>query len=152
MSVHSRIRTAALAAGTLVTLACGGGGSDNATGPVILPPPSQVASFTVVLGKATLFPGSATQTIATVRDAAGNPLFYPAVSWSSSAPVVARVDSIGMVTAYAPVTAAIIATSQGRTGEAIITALAPIGPVVTVYASSATVVHGAWCGARRGSA
>ena len=83
------------------------------------PPP--VASIEISPGPAiSLLSGRATHLTATLKDAQGNALSGRLVSWNSSAPSVATV-SLGLVTAVTAGVAQIRATSEGKTGEVIVT-------------------------------
>ena len=53
-----------------------------------------------------------------LTDAAGRPLTGRVVTWTSSNPQVATVSNTGVVSALAPGTATITATSEGKTGSA----------------------------------
>ena len=63
-------------------------------------------------------PGGSTQLIATVRDSTGALIENPAILWASSAPLIASVNTAGLVTAIAVGTAAITATIDGQTATA----------------------------------
>jgi len=76
--------------------------------------------------------GTTFQFTAEPRDAAGNPLTGRAIVWSSAKEDVATVDDDGTVTAVAPGTATIRATSEGKRGQATVT-------VVPVPAASVTI-------------
>ena len=65
--------------------------------------------------------GQTTQLTAEARDASGQALAGRAILWSTSAANIATVTSNGIVTAIAPGTATITATSEGKTGTATIT-------------------------------
>jgi hypothetical protein len=82
-----------------------------------------VASVIVSPDSATLVVGVTRQLTAGTRDAAGNGLSGHTVLWSSSAPSVAIVSSIGVVTAVASGTATITATTaaEGISGTATLT-------------------------------
>ena len=79
-----------------------------------------VASVAVTPSGSDLVVGQTTQLTAEPRDGSGQPLAGRAVSWSSSAPNVASVSSTGLVTAIAPGTATISASSEGKAGSATI--------------------------------
>lgn len=108
-----------------LVLSCGGGASGPnpppAPPPPPPPPPAPVASVTVSPNSAALVPLQGVLLTATPRDAAGNPLAGRTVQWSSSANTIASVDATGAVTALAAGSAAIIATSEGQSGNATIT-------------------------------
>lgn len=92
--------------------------------------PRPVATVTVALGSPTLVPGATTAAIATTLDAFGNTLTGRSVTWSSGNPAIATVASNGQVTAVAPGTTSISATSEGIVGSAQLTVTQP--PVATV--------------------
>ena len=110
-----------------------GCGGDKITGP---PPPAAVASVSVAIATPALtaYPragaaGSTTQATAIPRDADGNSLAGRPVIWSTDKSDVAAVSVEGVVTAVAPGTATITATSEGKTGSAIVTVSAPVPQV-----------------------
>ena len=104
-----------------------------------------VASVTVSLAASSLAPGGTTQATATARDANGNVLTGRALGWSSSNGAVATVSASGVVTAVAAGSANIVATVEGKTGQAAVTVAAPIVPVasVTVSLGASSVTAGA---------
>lgn len=133
----------------LILGSCGGG--DGGSGPTPPPPPAPpppppppppapVASVTVAPDQVELLVGATRQLTATLRDGAGNVLSGRAVAWASSNQGIATVSATGLVTAVAlggPVT--IAATSEGRTGSALVTVLAPVASVVITGATRAKV-------------
>ena len=102
-----------------------------------------VASVAVSPASATLIVGATQQLTATPLDANGNPLSGRTISWTTSALGVATVDANGLVTAVAPGSATITATSEGKSGTSAIT----VNPVpvasVAVSPASATLIVGA---------
>ena len=114
-------------AAALFATACNGGGDGGSTAP---PASSPVASVAVTLSAATVAQGSSITATAVINDAAGKTLTGRSFSWSSSAPAIASVDGSGLVTAVAPGTALITATSEGKSGSAAITVTPP--PVASV--------------------
>jgi len=80
-----------------------------------------VASVAVALASNTLNPGQTTQATATTRDANGNVLSGRAIAWSTNNSSVATVSSAGVVTAVAGGSALIVATSEGKSGNAPLT-------------------------------
>ncbi|MFI5244832.1 MAG: Ig-like domain-containing protein, partial [Gemmatimonadales bacterium] len=66
-------------------------------------------------------PGGSTQLIATVRDSSGKLIPNPPVAWQSSAPLIATVNSTGLVTGIAVGSAAITATIDAQAALATIT-------------------------------
>ena len=117
-------------ASQLILVSCGGGGGDDGgiTNPPP-PPPAAVASVTVTLAPTTINVGQTSQATAVLRDAQNNVLTGRTVTWSSSNSAVASVNaSSGAVSGVAAGTANIIATSEGRTGQAQVTVAAPVAP------------------------
>lgn len=141
VTVSSTGAITAVGTGTTTITATCEGQSGSATVTVIPQPPSAVASVTVRPATATLTPGGTVLLGAILLDSAQNVLTGRSVAWLSSAPQVASVDSMsGAVTAYAPGSATITATSEGKSGTAQITVNAPPPvPVATVTVSPSTV-------------
>ncbi len=108
---------------SLLLAACGG---DGTTSP---PPPASVGSVTVNPPTVALDPQETSQLSATPRDANGTALSGRTISWSTSASGVATVTSAGLVTAVSPGEATITATSEGRSGSAVITVNASPNPL-----------------------
>jgi uncharacterized protein YjdB len=106
--------------------------------PVFIP----VASVAVSPTSAGLVVGQTRQLQAEPRGASGEPLGGRIVVWSSSASQLVTVTSTGLVTAVAPGSATITATSEGRSGSATVS-VEPAGPPpiasVSVTPSSAEV-------------
>ena len=65
-------------------------------------------------------PGGSTQLIVTVRDTSGQLIQNPVVVWQSLSPLIATVNSTGLVTGIAVGTAQITATIDGQTAQATI--------------------------------
>ena len=101
-----------------------------------------VASVTVSPGSATVLAGQAVQLTATPKDANGNALTGRTVTWSSSNTSVAIADVNGNVTALAPGSATITATSEGQSGTAAITVTNIPVASVTVAPTSASLPQG----------
>lgn len=117
-----------VAAGTAIISATSGGKSGSATVTVV---PVPVGSVSVAPSSATLVPTQVIGLSAVVRDENGVVVTDRAVTWASSNSAVATVSPSGVVTAVAPGTATITATSEGRTGAASITvAPMPVGSVI----------------------
>ena len=107
--------------------------------------PVPVASVTITPALDTLIVGQAVQLTATTKDGSGNTLPGRLVVWDGSADNIGTVSSAGRVTALAPGTLTVTATSEGKTGTATIVVLAvPVASVVlspttrSVVAGSAT--------------
>ena len=98
----------------LVIAGLAGCGNDSSTNPST----DTVASVTVTLAAAMAQPGDSVQATAVLRDSGGSTISGRAVSWRSSAPGVASVNSSGLVTAVAEGSADIIATSGSASGQA----------------------------------
>jgi uncharacterized protein YjdB len=137
--VDANGRVTALLPGTATIRATSEGQTGTSTITVTAAPPAPVASVSVSPPTAEVQVGGTVQLTATPRDAAGNPLTGRQVTWESTAPGIATVDENGRVTAVAPGTATIRATSEGRTGTSTITVTAPPpAPVASVAVSPAT--------------
>lgn len=130
-TVSSSGLVTAVSAGTAQITATSEGQSGSATLTVTTPPPAPVASVTVSLAASTRNIGQTTQATATTRDANNNVLTGRVIAWSSSNTGVATVSSSGLVTAIAAGSAQIIATSEGQSGNAVLTVNAP-APVASV--------------------
>jgi alpha-amylase len=87
--------------------------------------PAAVASVTVNGGGRALEIGETMQFSAAAKDAKGSVLGDRTIVWSTGDPKVALVGSNGMVTAVGPGTAAISASSEGKSGEVRVTVNAP---------------------------
>jgi alpha-tubulin suppressor-like RCC1 family protein/uncharacterized protein YjdB len=99
---------------------------------------SPVPVATVVLAPATVrrVPLQTTQLVATLTDSAGQPATNRTIAWSSSLPTVANVSASGLVTALSAGTTIVTATSEGRSGTALVTVVAP---TLSVSPSAAAV-------------
>lgn len=85
-----------------------------------------VASVAVTPGTAsTVVGGTPVQLSAAVLSAAGAPLAGRAITWSSSNSTIATVSQSGVVTGVGAGATTILATSEGRTGTALVTVTAP---------------------------
>ena len=124
---------------SVVLLAACSGGGDGGTTP---PPPPTVASVGVSLASTSLAVGQSTTATATARDAAGATIGGKTPSWSSSSAAVASVDGNGTVTAVAAGSAEIVATIDGRTGQATLTVTPPPVASVAVTLSAGTLAVG----------
>ena len=103
---------------TFLVLGVASGCSNNSSA---APAATPVARVSVTLATASLAIGSTTQATAVTADSLGAALTGRAVTWSSSAATVATVSTSGLVTAVAPGTANITATSEGKSGFATVT-------------------------------
>ena len=101
-----------------------------------------VASVTVTPAAASIFTGATTPLTASLKDGASNVLTGRSIAWTTGNAAIATVDGSGMVTAVGPGSATITATSEGKTGTAQITVLAPVA-TVTVTPPSASLFVGA---------
>jgi len=126
----------AVGPGTATITATAEGKSGTAAVSVVGP----VASVTVTPAAATIPEGGTLQLTATPLDAANTPLTGRVITWSSSAPSVATVSATGLVNGYAPGTATISATSEGKTHSATITVSTVPVASVTIAPASYTLV------------
>jgi uncharacterized protein YjdB len=123
----------AVAVGSAVITASGGGKSATANVTVVAQSPASVASVAVSPTTASVITGRTTQFTATVKDSVGNVLGGRAITWSSNNSNVATVSSTGLVTGVASGTVTISAASGGQQGTAHIT-VDPV-PVASVVVS-----------------
>jgi hypothetical protein len=122
------LRLIAIAA---LLVACGGGGGTE--------PSQTIASISVTLAKGILPVGGTTTASATVRGSDGAGVAGAHVSWSSSAPGIASVSLSGAITALAPGSTTIAASSGGVTGSALLTVTSPKVVTGLVYHRDASV-------------
>lgn len=111
-------------------------GAAHTTVPVTVSP-SPASAVIISPGSATLFVTQQLQLSATVTDSHGNPISGQAVTWSSNNPAAATVSGTGNVTAVAPGSATITATSGAAHGTASITV--KLVPVATVNVTPGAV-------------
>ncbi len=99
-----------------------------------------VSTITVTGVSATLIQGQAAQATGVVKDAAGNTLARP-ITWATSNAAVAVVSGAGLVTAVAPGTVQIVASSGGVSQSTSVTVL-PAVASISVNPSSASMFTG----------
>ena len=103
--------------------------------------PAPVATVTVALGRSNIVVADTTQATAVLRDARGIVLSGRPITWSSSDQSVATVNALGVVTAVAPGSATITATSEGVSGSAVQSVgLAPVATVTLSAPDSSLIV------------
>jgi trimeric autotransporter adhesin len=124
----------ATGAGTATITATSEGKTGTATVTVTAVP---VATVTVAPTSLPLQVGQTGTLTATTRDASNNVLTGRTIAWSSSNTNVATVSDAGVVTAVAPGSATITATSEGKSGTATVSVTAV--PVASVVVSPSTV-------------
>ncbi|MDB4870290.1 MAG: hypothetical protein JWL97_1294 [Gemmatimonadales bacterium] len=114
--------------------ACGSYGTS-----VEIQQPAHVASVSVALPSSSVLAGQTLRATATPMDAHGHALTDRPINWYSSSAAVAAVSDVGVISAVAPGTATVSAVSEGVSGEAAVTVLAPAPiPVATVSVSPGT--------------
>ena len=132
--------TGVVAGSTAITATIGGKTGSKTIN--VIPPP--VATVTATLAASTLLVGETTQATAVARDASNNVLEGRASSWVSSNTQIATVSNAGMVTAITPGSATITATSENKSGSALLTVSAgdpEAAPQVTAVSPS-TLLEG----------
>jgi uncharacterized protein YjdB len=131
---------AVAAAVAAVLTACGGGGGDGTTAPVVQP----VATVSVTLASAQVAAGGATTASAELRNASGAVLTGRTIAWTSSNSAVASIDGAGNVTAISAGTTLISASSEGKSASATLTVIpAPVATVTVTLAQSTVPVGSA---------
>ena len=128
----------AIAPGTATITATSETKSGTSTITVSLVP---VSSVVVSPPSAGIRVSATTQLTATTRDSIGGVLTGRVVTWGSSDPTVATVNSTGLVTGVAAGTATITATSEGKSGTSTITVTKiPVGSVTVAPPTKAMLV------------
>lgn len=139
---HAKVRFVSAFAATLLAIGLGScGGGDNGG---ITNPPVVVASVSVSASTTTLAPPQILQLAVVAKTAAGAVVSSPSLSFTSSANGVATVNGLGVVTAVAPGSVTITATSGTVSGQVSLIVVAAGGTVasVSVRLSDATVEIG----------
>ena len=126
----------ALAAGSAVITATIEGKTGVAA---ITVSPAPVATVVVSPSSATLVVGETAAFEAQPRGASGQALNGREVTWASNPSQVATVTAAGVVFAVAPGTATITASSEGRSGSASVTVLAPSIQRVEITPAEASI-------------
>lgn len=128
---------------SVLTVACDrnptqpGGGVDTT---IVRP---AVAAVGLNLDSTSVMESGMVQLTAVVKDSAGAVLSDRAVEWSSSAPAIASVSPAGLVSALAPGSARVTASSEGKSDTALIVVLPlPVGSVQITPASGHLWVGG----------
>ena len=101
--------------------------------------PAPVATAAVTLNAPSIQVGQSTQANVTLKDASGNTLTGRTVVWTVNDGGVASVNATGYVTALKTGNATITATSEGKTGSAVLNVTAPATPVPTVSSVSVSL-------------
>src|SRR5438128_3303292 len=111
---------------------------------VVAVTPVPVASVAVAPAVMSMLVGATVQLAAVTLDSAARILSGRTVTWGSSAPSVASVNSVGLVTGAAAGSTTITATSEGQSGSSAVTVTNVAAPVasVTVTPGSASVQSG----------
>lgn len=104
------------------------------------PASPNVAAVVVSPGSAGLYPSNTMQLTAVVTDSLGDTLTGHAIVWSTSNPLIATVDTNGLVTATGGGTALITATSEGLSDSASIAVR--VANTLTVTPARLTIVPG----------
>ena len=128
-----------LAVAALVVLASGCASPDAGPTPVTELP---VSTVSINPGSGTLSVGE-TRTFSALTKASDNQILSDrAVSWSSSDQAVATVTSGGFVTAIAPGSVLISATSEGAVGAVMLTVTVPVASVTIESSTTGLVIGG----------
>ena len=114
-------------------------GCSSSSTSVEVVPKTPVASVSLVLPSPTLLTGQTQRAVATPRDAGGAALLDRTVTWQSASPLVASIDPSGMISAIAPGTDVITASSEGVSAQGTLTVMpVPAVPVASVSVSPAS--------------
>jgi uncharacterized protein YjdB len=105
--------------------------------------PPKVASVAVSV-PASLIAGQTARAVATPKDENGTPLPDRAVTWYTSSASIANVTDSGVISAVAPGTTVVSAVSEGASGRASMTVMAPppapVANVIVAVSPSAAVI------------
>ncbi len=100
---------------------------------VVIVQKTPVASVSIVLPALSLIRGQKQKATATARDASGGPLSDRPITWQSSSSAIASVTDSGMISAVAPGSTTISATSEGVSAQASMSVVDPApAPVASV--------------------
>ena len=127
----------AVAAGMAMLSACGGGGDGGSSEPV-----RSITSVTVTSPTLTPKQGETVQLTAVARDQFGD-VVPGTATWSSSAPSVATVSSMGVLQALAGGSVVVTATINGVSGSLSLTVTPRVTTTVTVTSPTLTPQVGA---------
>jgi hypothetical protein len=130
-----RILRTALALTVFAATACGDDSS-----PTQVDDP-RVESVTVT-GTSTLIVGETAQMVVTILDQFGDPLTGSTMTWTSSSQSTASVSATGLVTALAPGSTTITASSGGVNGQLALTVLDVPVASITLDPESAEIMQG----------
>lgn len=125
VSSNGVVTGVAAGSATITATSSGKSGTSSIT---VTPPPPVVTTVTVSPPSASIDVGATVSLTATVRDAQGNVMNGPTVTWTTSNGSYATVNSNGVVTGVSTGQATITATASGKTGTSTITVLAPTPP------------------------
>ena len=117
-SVSATGLVTAVGEGSATITASSEGTSGSATVAIVF---VRVASVSVLPGELTLFAGGSQALTVILEDESGNPLTGRPITWTTAEASVATVSASGVVTAVGPGTATIVATSEGKSGNAVVT-------------------------------
>ncbi len=120
-----------------VTITASSEGQSGTANLTLIPVP--VASVTVVPATASLGSGTSSQLSAVTKDSVGGVLTGRVITWGTTNPGAVTVSPAGMVTGVGAGSATIIATSEGKSGTALITVDPTPVASVTVAPTSAQV-------------
>jgi uncharacterized protein YjdB len=142
-TVSSTGAVTGVAAGTAAIRASVGGITGSSSVTIVAPPPS-CATIAVSIDSTTLLVGHLAQAVAVPKDGQGNPVNGLTIMWTSLAPTIASVNSLGRITALAAGVVVIQATSGACSGTKSLTVTAPPGgvSVVSVATDSTSLAVG----------
>jgi uncharacterized protein YjdB len=137
----NHLRQGAVVLAVSLLASCGGGSSGDATGPT--GSTAVLTSVSVALSSPTMQVGQSVVASATGVDQHGLSIGIGGPTWSTSAPAVATVSTLGVVTAVAPGQAMVIASVNGTVGQRSVTVVPVSIASMSITPSAATVAQGA---------
>ena len=116
--------------------------SDGKIGTAIITvTPTPVAVVNVSLAVSSIIAGQTTQASAATLDGDGNPLTGRSISWTSTNTGVATVSPTGVMTSIAAGTTAIVAASEGKSGQAQLTVVGAVASITVTLTPSQMAVY-----------
>lgn len=90
--------------------------------------PGPVATISLTPSVASIGLGAIQPIAATLKDASGNVLSGRTITWTTSAPLIGSINTLGVVTGLLAGTTTITATSEGKSATATVTVTAAVQP------------------------
>ena len=120
----ARLRSGVATVSLLVLAGCGGAEAGNGlTGPASAAP--GLTTIRVSLPSDTIEVGATVTATAIGLDQSGRTITTDILTWSTASPGIATVDQVGLVTGVVPGQTMLVASTNGRTGQRLVTIVPP---------------------------